>query len=204
MSDLFAMPEEARRQLGYELSKTRELTHAGNADRLVDLHGYDLIYVPGIGWHIWSGTRWEHNRGGELMRCARSTVEGIEEQADAAQEGGWKKALNAHARRSGRLQDLKAMIEIAQSDARVEIKAESLDAKPWRLNTPGGIINLRTGELLPHDRSEMHTRMTTASYSPDRDRPVHRAFLDRITDGDQEVQRFLQRLAVVPREVANR
>ena len=72
MSDLFAMPEEAKRQLGYELSKTRELTHAGNADRLVDLHGYDLIYVPGIGWHIWSGTRWEHNRGGELgYGCAR-------------------------------------------------------------------------------------------------------------------------------------
>ena len=92
-------PISAVGKLGYELSRTRELTHAGNADRLVDLHGGELIFVPGIGWHVWSGTQWKHDLAGELMRRARNTVESIQEQADAEQDGGdWKKVLNAHAR----------------------------------------------------------------------------------------------------------
>jgi putative DNA primase/helicase len=180
---------------GHDLAYQRALTDAGNADRLVDLHGHDLIYVPGIGWHVWNGQRWEHDDAGELMRRARNVVDEIQEQAATAADEDWGKTLKKHARASGSSRALKAMIEVAQADARVETQAEALDADAWALNTPNGIVDLRTGTLRLHDRTELHTRMTTAAFEPTSERPVHEAFLDRITAGNKDLQRFLQRLA---------
>lgn len=179
----------------HDLSHTRALTDAGNADRLVDLHGDDLIYVPGIGWHVWNHKRWELDEAGELIRRARNVVEEINHQANDATDDKWQTALRKHAKTSGSSRSLKAMIEVAQADARVETDAELLDADAWALNTPNGIVNLHTGDLRPHDRTELHTRMTTARYSPSNERPIHEAFLERITAGNAGLQRFLQRLA---------
>ena len=83
--------------------------------------------MPGIGWHVWSGTRWEHDNAGELMRRARNVVEEIDQQAEAAEDDKWRDNLKKHARSSGQIRALKAMIEVAQADARVETKAEDLD-----------------------------------------------------------------------------
>jgi phage/plasmid-associated DNA primase len=40
-------------------------TDYGNAERLVDLHGHDIRYVPGRGWHHWDGQRWQRDETGE-------------------------------------------------------------------------------------------------------------------------------------------
>jgi putative DNA primase/helicase len=177
------------------LEDRRGFTDAGNADRLVDLHGDDLIYVPGIGWFVWTGDHWERDGGGEVMRRARLTVADLHRQWAEAGEGDYRARLLKHAVRSESLRSLAAMISLAQSDARVEVMPDQLDANPWALNTPAGIVELRTGHLRAHDRRELHTLMTRAAYSPGLSAPVWEAFLNRVTNGDQELQAFLQRLA---------
>lgn len=60
------------------------------------------------------------------------------------------------------------------------------------LNTPDGTVDLRTGELHEHQRDQYLTKLTAAS--PGGDCPLWRRFLDRVTDGNSELQAFLQRV----------
>jgi putative DNA primase/helicase len=66
------------------------------------------------------------------------------------------------------------------------------DTDPWLLNTPGGTVNLRTGELYQCRRDDHITKITAAA--PDGDCPLWLKFLERITGGDMDLQLFLQRL----------
>jgi len=65
---------------------------------------------------------------------------------------------------------------------------------PWLLGTPGGTVDLRDGELREASPDDYITKITAVT--PDRDCPIPRwdRFLRRITGGDVELQRFLQRV----------
>jgi putative DNA primase/helicase len=81
----------------------------------------------------------------------------------------------------------------AASDARVAVDYAELDAHPWELNTPGGIVDLRTGQLAP-DPARLHTRLTCCTPDPAADRGAWLAFLATTFGGDQELIDYLQRL----------
>jgi putative DNA primase/helicase len=70
---------------------------------------------------------------------------------------------------------------------------DAWDQDQWLLNTPGGIIDLKTGDMLPHDPEQYITKITVVT--PGGDCPRWLQFLDEITGGDIELQRFLQRVA---------
>ena len=67
------------------------------------------------------------------------------------------------------------------------------DSHPWLLNTPAGVIDLRTGELRPHQREDYFTKITAVA--PGEKCPQWLAFLKRVTDGDRKLEAFLQRMA---------
>jgi putative DNA primase/helicase len=123
----------------------RRLTDDGNAYRLVDRHGDDLRYVPGIGWHAWDGTRWLQDSSGAALRRARDLARLLHAEADGKQDEELQKALKRHAKASSSRRGLEAMLWIARSDERVLVEAAALDADPLLLNAPNGTIDLRTG-----------------------------------------------------------
>ena len=61
------------------------------------------------------------------------------------------------------------------------------------LNTPAGVIDLRTGEVLPNDPGLQMTRITRAAPGSGCRRWL--AFIARITGGDSEMAAYLQRIA---------
>lgn len=56
-----------------------------------------------------------------------------------------------------------------------------------------GTVDLRTGELRPHRREDLITRLAPVEYDPDAEAPLWEAFLRRIMDGNEDLIRFLQR-----------
>lgn len=60
------------------------------------------------------------------------------------------------------------------------------------LNTPGGVIDLRTGHLSPHRREDHHTKITRAV--PRGEWPAWSDFLDTVSGHDKELQTYLQRV----------
>jgi putative DNA primase/helicase len=82
--------------------------------------------------------------------------------------------------------------QFAQSDPAHAVTQECWDQDPMLLGVPGGIIDLRTGDLLPPDPAAGITRQTKAKPEGQARCPRWRAFLLEASGGDPEMIRFLQ------------
>lgn len=176
-------------------------TDTGNAERLVAQHGADLRYChPWQKWMAWDGCRWRIDVTAEVRRRAKDTARSIYAEAssvtgtDQAAEVR-RKELGAWARRSEARERRSAMIELAQSERRIPVLPEQLDADPWRLNCLNGVLDLRTGQLHPHRRSDLLTKLAPVAYEHEATCPTWLAFLNSIMGGNDELIGFLQRFA---------
>jgi putative DNA primase/helicase len=86
-----------------------------------------------------------------------------------------------------------AIVNLARCDPRHATTQDQWDANPWILNTPGGMVDLKTGLLLPHDPDALCSKITTTT--PARGRcPLWLNFLAQVTDGNMELESYLQRM----------
>lgn len=86
-----------------------------------------------------------------------------------------------------------AVVTLAGEDSRLAAAVDQWDKDPWLLNTPGGVIDLRTGKMREHRADDYMTQITAVS--PGGDCPRWKKFLDEITKSDTELQRYLQRVS---------
>jgi putative DNA primase/helicase len=85
-----------------------------------------------------------------------------------------------------------AIHRLAQADRRLAATLDQWDSDPWLLNTPGGVINLRTGNIRKTLPVDYMTKMTAVA-------PCGRCtrfltFMDEVTGGDASLGDFLQRM----------
>lgn len=173
-----------------EVTATVTLTDTGNADLLVEAWGARLRYCPDSGkWLSWASTRWRTSTdGGEAMTAARKVVEAIEV------EKGDKETAKHKIRSLGR-RSLENMVALAKCNPSMRVTLGELDANPYELNTPSGVVDLRTGELSAHTPEGWHTKQTGAAYDAAAEAPRWAAFLRRTFGGDREMVAYMQRLA---------
>lgn len=76
----------------------------------------------------------------------------------------------------------------------LNIDIAALDSNPLLLNTPGGEVDLSTGDILSHDPKHYITRMTSVTPS-DEGSETWREFLMQIACGAEPVAEFLQQFA---------
>lgn len=89
---------------------------------------------------------------------------------------------------------LTAMLNTARTDPTISVETDDLDQHPWELNTPNGIVNLRTGDTTPNDPERLHTRAAAIAADPDADQQPWTDFLAQ-TFPDPELRDYIQRLA---------
>jgi len=184
------------------------LTDLGNAMRLVDRHGEELRYChPWRRWLVWDGRRWRIDEDGEIVRRAVDVRQGIYAEAAALSaeaantvDDSKRKELASKAQATltwakgseSRVR-INAMIELAQSLPGIPVAPDELDAAPWLLNVQNGTLDLRTGELRPHRREDMLTKLAPVAYDPEAECPTWLSFLARIFDGNENLIAFMQR-----------
>jgi putative DNA primase/helicase len=171
-------------KLAVTVSNAMPCSQDAFALQLIERYGDRLRYVEK--WNRWlafSGARWAECSRFEVWDLLRPIVrDAIGGLTDAT-----RRALSA-----------KSSIAGAESLARgsVLMKPEQFDADPWLLNTPGGVIDLRTGELRPATALDYCTKSTAvAPADAGVPCPLWQRFLDRVTGGDAELAAFLRRLA---------
>lgn len=169
------------------------LTELGNAQRLVRLHGDDIRFCSERGWYFWDGRRWKHDATGEIKRRAKDTVRSIYLEAANCADGKLRDALGEHARRSEAKGRLDALVSLAESEPGVPITHAELDKDPWLLNVDNGTIDLRTGQLKPHNRCDLITKIVPINFDPDAECPAWLKFLDRIFASRADLVRFLRK-----------
>jgi putative DNA primase/helicase len=85
-----------------------------------------------------------------------------------------------------------AVERLAQADPRLATTVDIWDADPWLLNTPDGVVDLRTGKLRAHSSGDYMTQITAVG--PGGDCPRFKAFMNEVMAGDEEMVAFVQRV----------
>jgi len=143
----------------------------------------DWRYVAAWGrWLVWDGQRWRT----EDTLAATDLIRSVCRQTAVRADNPKVAAKLASASTVGGVERL------ARADRRHAATTDEWDADPWLLNTPGGVVDLKTGRMRPHDRADRMTKITTAT--PNGDCPTWKQFIDEVTGGDKELQAYLQRM----------
>jgi len=183
-----------------------KLDGIGNGERLVYYYGENVCYCYGLKtWMQWENRRWSLDAKAEVEAMAKETARLILKEMEVALEkarlaGEDDKALEAlesayrlQERRAASAHGVNDMLRLAQSEPGVEVKSSALDADPMLFNVLNGTVDLRTGELRPHQRGDHITKLAPVEYHPGASCPLWRAFLDRVFAGNQELIAYIQR-----------
>lgn len=146
-------------------------------------HCDDLRYTEEWGrWSIWNGHAWEIDKTRRVADMARDCCREVSESCQDRKLG----------RHVASARTIAAVERLALADRRHAAEGKQWDADPWILNTPGGVVDLKTGIVGPARRENYCTKTTAVAPGGDCTRWL--TFLARITKGDRELQAFLQRM----------
>jgi putative DNA primase/helicase len=158
-----------------------EFTEEALALAFAAQHARDLRFVAlWSRWYRWNGKHWAPDDTLFAFDLARKVSRYFAEQPKAP------------ATRLTSAKTVAATVTLARADRRLAATAGQWDADPWLLNTPSGILDLRTGELRPAHPTDYMIRITAAA--PSGDCPLWQQFLQRVTGSNVELIAYLQRL----------
>ncbi len=153
-----------------------------------DQYEHQIIYCPEWGkWLTWNGHTWQPQPegGGYVRELAKQLYRQLPD--GTKQQASYKTKVLARAGITNRL-------AMAQTDLRLVVSKTILDQHPYQLNTPEGIIDLKTGQLTPPDPTMWHTK--TTKVTPQRqETPMWDKFLHQTFNGDPQIINYMQRLA---------
>ncbi len=168
-------------------SDKAELTDDGNARRLVAEYSGELRYVPDAGkWVTWEGTRWQwHPDDGPAIEAARDVIRRLPtDHPDLAK----------HRLQSMRARAIADAVRLARSAPPMRIPASKFDQHPWQLNTPAGVVDLRTGDMAAPTPALFHSKQTAVAPA-EMPTPLWDRFLQTTFQSNAGLERYVQRLA---------
>ena len=178
---------------GKKASAGFNLTDLGNSERFIAHHGEQARYCyPWRAWLAWTEARWRRDDAGGVHRLAKETVRSIYREASEEDDEERRKALAKHARASESETRIRAMVELAKSEA--PVSPDQLDAAPMLLNVLNGTVDLQTGELREHRREDLITKIAPVEYDPHAKAPMWEVFLERVLPSE-DLRGFVQRAA---------
>lgn len=198
---------------------TNECSDTRNAERLIEWFGPNLRHIPKWNkWLTWDRARWTESPQ-RALAAAVQTARMMLEEATAKLEGvqaAWEKVRTldvedeqrkkgerelknaqrvfAHACRSQNSGSVHAMLNLGATHKTVETNHELLDAHAMKLNVANGTLDLTTGELEPHRREDLFTRLCPVGFDPHAKCPQWERFLERVQP-DTMMRLYLQRIA---------
>lgn len=182
---------EERSSSGEQERKRVWYSHRWLADNVIDDVGHLLRYAPSFkGWFAWTKARWERDEMNRPRTEVREILHKVASDfiTQFPKEQDFARSIESAA-------TLSNVMSLMAADPRIIVAMRELDADPWLLNTPGGVVDLRTGHSSPHDSALLMTKMTRISVDRTGDCVRWKAFLHEATRGNGELVDYLQRLA---------
>jgi putative DNA primase/helicase len=170
-----------------------QMTQAGDAERFAYVEkGRALYCAPEETWYLWSGKHWERDRKSAIMGLVFDHVRRLVREV-AVQEHDQKRWQEITTFLVGLEGVHRARAMLTWAGAFLPIVPERFDVDPWILNLGNGTLDLRTGELGPHNVGCLCSKLAEVDYSTEATCPLWTAFLERVMAGDAEKIAFLQR-----------
>jgi len=176
-------------------------TDAANAARLISRFGEEVRWVgPWDKWLIWDEKRWKIDQTLHIEELAKLVAAKLwkelgREVATRELDRTTVSAMYSFAKISNNANGVRAMVAMARSEPGVPIGQNELDTKPWLLNVENGTLDLRTGELREHLRTDFMTKLSPVTFDLGADCPRWLEFLQTTFDGNAELIDYIQRLS---------
>jgi putative DNA primase/helicase len=150
------------------------------------IHAAEQRYVAAWGrWLYYDGTRRKFDETRQTWTRARRVCREIALTINKPKEAKMMASAKTRA----------AVVSLAGEDERLAATVDQWDLDPWLLNTPSGVVDLRTGKLRKHDAADYMTKTTAVTPDASCPTPLWSKFLKRVTDGDLELQKYLARVS---------
>lgn len=168
---------------GIDDDRPPAFTDEALALRFAERHADDLRYVAAWSrWLQWDGKCWRFD----------DTLHAFDQARHICREKAAECNMPRTAAVLASAKTVAAVERLARSDRRLAASVDQWDVDPWLLNTPAGVVDLRTGKLRDHDPTDYMTRITAVA--PGGACPRWHAFLERVTGGDEALVGFLERV----------
>lgn len=178
-----------------EPKKQYDMTDTGNAHRLYDKYSNIIRYSYNRKkWMYWDGAVWRLDESGEIKKLADLVCEDLKREAFMEQDDDAQAAMFKWANRTMSSKNKEAMIKECQHLEGIPGKPDDFDGYTDYINCQNGIVNLRNGELLPHDSNFMMSKITYTEYDAGDKKPeLWLSFLNDITAGKKDLQEYIQK-----------
>jgi putative DNA primase/helicase len=180
------------KKLSEDLGIPPEYSEDALAEAFSKKYHNTMIYVGAWGnWLEWRDNQWRNDETGLVLDLSRKICK------KAATEAQKRADLGAKADKIATLISTRKMFAnvagICQSDRRHASVPSQFDSDPWILNTPAGVVELKTGKLRPANREDYSSKSTVVG--PGGGCETWLKFLQTATKNDQTLIDYMQRLA---------
>ena len=189
--------------------KISDLSDVAEGDLFAANAAGAVLYNDSLGWLIWDGCRYQPNDGkarllaqtftGKQLKAATNDYQQAAgaaandpEDSELAARAKKAKALLTFVNRCRSTNGLNHLL--TEAAPHLACAVDDLDADAFTLNTPGGIVDLHTGELHPSDPAALCTKVTAVGPCDD-GAELWNSFLDTICCGDAALVDYLQIVA---------
>lgn len=172
-----------------------DMTDTGNAHRLYDRYGSVIRYSYNRRkWYFWDGKTWVLDDMGEIKKLADVICEDIKLEAWNIQDEDLQEKWLKFAQKTASSKGKENFVKECQHLNEIPVSPDDFDAYTDYLNVQNGIVNLRNGELIPHDSNFMMSKICNCEYDIEHKKPEKwLKFLDDITGGDKALQDYIQK-----------
>jgi putative DNA primase/helicase len=170
----------------------KDLTETAAARLLADRVRGIAWYVPGRSWMVY------REGEGRFIEDDDAALHLVQEamcdlRAEAVRRDD-KKAITFGTNMTS-ARGIAAILKLAQIDPSLRARVSDFDAHPSLLNVRNGVLDLESGELLPHHSAFMFTQRAGTKWDPEAKCPLWEAHLKRVLENDEALVVFMQRWA---------
>lgn len=187
-SNIFDLQEEIARTPALAQQYSRK--HA--AELFAALNADVIKWLPAMkSWAVWHGDRWVLHDQTRTFGAMSNLCTGL--AALAAQDTALGRSNASTARSIESDTFVGGSLTMARSLMIDEVSA--FDADAWLINVRNGVVDLRSGALMPHEPKHLMTKQAAVTYSPASSISGTRfeQFLSEVFQGDADMIAYMQR-----------
>ena len=168
-------------------------TDAGNAELMARKYKGQVMYCSDIkSFLVYDGTRYVKDTENKVEWLMKDTLKSWMLATNDDKDEDRRKRTIQHILKSENQNRIKAAVDSLKSEPGLAMSLDQFDQDPWKFNVANGTIDLQTGKLQPPNPADLLMKKSPVTYDPAANCPHWAAFLDSITNGDKDLQGFLQ------------
>jgi putative DNA primase/helicase len=179
-------------------------TELGNAEWFAHEYNEKVLYSNQYGWLVWNKKKWEIDETSKVEVLSTKLLKKLliyKKETGTEEEIAAIKLENKESYKWGMASQSRRVITntISLSKALLPVKMEQLDSNKYLMNCQNGILDLKTGTLLPHASHHMMTKIADIGYEREAKCPtwdifLSTVFVDEKGNTDHDLIKYVQKL----------